>query len=88
MKLSDIPETFYKMNGQEVLLTKGERSIVKKLRELNSLWKKHGQNLKLYNGDSLFYMEDKGQCGCWNDMIESFLHIDGDGGDPDVSLPN
>ncbi len=60
----------------EVKLTEDEIQIIRALRRLSTMWKKGGQNLLLFNGNSLRYKgtDDKHE-------IEFFSGIRGDGGD-------
>lgn len=62
------------MNNKE--LTEGEKKIVSALDRLDALWKKHGKDLLLYNGNSL----RKGGFDV-SKQIASFPNIRGDGGD-------
>ena len=57
-------------------LTKGEEKIIRALERLNKLWKEHGADLVLFNGDSL----RKGGVDA-NKEITTFPHIRGEGGD-------
>ena len=84
MKLEDVPDEMTLRNGEVVVLTYGERRILKKLYELEKLWAKFGKNLTLFNGDSLFYLrETENRPFCQNDCIENFFGIKGEAGEPD-----
>lgn len=67
---------FESNNDDLIKLTDGELKIVKKLKQLNRLWKKHGHNLVLFNGCSLRYKTPH-----YKDEFLYFDHIIGDGGD-------
>jgi len=56
-------------------LSKGEQEIVDELRKLERLWKKHGKNLILYNGNSL----RKNHPSAENEI--AIFKIRGEGGD-------
>jgi len=57
-------------------LTKGEMQIIKALNRLEKLWRKHGKDLILYNGNSL----RKGGVDASKEIV-AFADIRGDGGD-------
>ncbi len=57
-------------------LSDGEKSIIRALNRLDALWKKHGQDLVLFNGDSL----RKGGVDVTKE-IATFSNIRGEGGD-------
>ena len=85
MKMEEVPQEVTKDCGEEVILTHGERRILKKLMELEKLWKVYGKNLTFHNGDTLMYLlEKENRPACWSDTIWSFPYIKGEGGDPDV----
>jgi len=60
----------------ETELTKGEEKILRALERLDKLWKKHGDDLTLFNGDSL----RKGGADASKE-IATFPNIKGEGGD-------
>ena len=83
MKMEEIAKTITRKDGKEITLTFGERRILRKLHELNELWKEHGENLTLLNGDELIYLaKEEDRLLCWNDSIGSFSGIKATGGDP------
>jgi len=63
------------MNG-DIILTDGEKKIVRALSRLEKLWEQHGENLLLFNGQSLRYKGVDISC-----ELTSFPSIKGDGGD-------
>lgn len=69
--------------GDEVELTEGEMKIIRALRRLGKLWEKHGENLLLFNGDSLRI--EREELPYDRDFlcaeIEHFPRIKGGGGD-------
>ena len=62
--------------NQESELTENEKKIIAALEKLAKLWKKHGNGLVLFNGNSL----RRGNRSSGNE-IAFFPEITGDGGD-------
>ena len=62
--------------NDDIVLTDGEKKIASALSRLEKLWAQHGENLLLFNGQSLRYKGVDVSC-----EIAFFPSIKGDGGD-------
>lgn len=58
-----------------IVLTEDERKVIAAIRRLESVWKRHGRGLVLFNGNEL----RRGHSA--ESVIETFPGITGDGGD-------
>jgi hypothetical protein len=71
-------EYLYESKSGDYILTDGEESILKILRKLDRLWKKHGGRMILFAGTDVSVRIDKPSV---DHEIENFPRIRCDGGD-------